>query len=101
MENDGPTPRETIDEALDSLKTVDRGLKTIASGGGDPQERELLMAWMNLMSQWNDDANTAAIDRLKDDDYKKAAPEEAAEMPAEEGDEAPAEDDEKDEGQAE
>ena len=105
MENDGPTPRETIDESLDSLKTVDRGLKTIAAGGGDPQERELLMAWMNLMSQWNDDANTAAIDKLKDDDYKKAAPEEAAEMPAEdpaeEGGEAPAEDDEKDEGQAE
>jgi len=97
MENDGPTPRETIDKSLDSLKTVDRGLKTMAAGGGDPQERELLMAWMNLMSQWNDDANTAAIDELKDDDYKAAAPEDAPE----EGAAEPAEGEEKDEGQAE
>lgn len=97
MENDGPTPRETIDKSLDSLKTVDRGLKTMAAGGGDPQERELLMAWMNLMSQWNDDANMAAIDELKDDDYKAAPPEDAPE----EGADEPAEGEEKDEGQAE
>lgn len=63
-EDDGPTPRETIEASLGHLHTVDRGLKRIVAGGGDPQERELLMAWMNLMSQWNDDANAAALDEV-------------------------------------
>ncbi len=66
MELDGPTPLETIDRSLDQLQTIDRGLERIVAGGGDPQERELLMAWMNLMSQWNEDANLAAIDEHKD-----------------------------------
>jgi hypothetical protein len=89
MDDDGPTPRDTIEESLGQLQTIDRGLKRIANGGGDPQERELLMAWMNLMSQWNDDANAAAIDEREDAKYagEKApaeAPAEAPEAPAEE-----------------
>ena len=68
MELDGPTPRETIEESLGALQTIDRGLKRIAAGGGDAKERELLLAWMNLMSQWTDDANTAAIADHKADE---------------------------------
>ena len=59
---EGPSPRETINEALAKLKTVDSGLKQIASGGGDAAERELLLTWMSLLTQYQDDANTAAAE---------------------------------------
>lgn len=90
MDDDGPTPRETIDRSLGQLQTIDRGLKRIANGGGDPQERELLMAWMNLMSQWNDDANAAAIDTIEDAKYSGQKPDAApAEAPKDEPKEEP------------
>jgi hypothetical protein len=58
----GPSPRETINEALTKLQTVDSGLRQIASGGGDAAERELLLTWMSLLTQYQDEANTAATD---------------------------------------
>jgi hypothetical protein len=61
-EVEGPSPRETINEALTKLKTVDSGLRQIASGGGDAAERELLLTWMSLLTQYQDEANTAATD---------------------------------------
>lgn len=61
-EVEGPSPRETINEALTKLKTVDSGLRQIASGGGDAAERELLLTWMSLLTQYQDEANTAAAD---------------------------------------
>ena len=59
---EGPSPRETINEALANLRVVDSGLKKIASGQGDAEERELLLSWMGLLTQYQDDANVAAAD---------------------------------------
>ncbi|MCB9766436.1 MAG: hypothetical protein H6741_00365 [Alphaproteobacteria bacterium] len=59
-EEEGPTPRETIDKALEHLTTIDRGLQRIVRGQGDPQERELLLSWISLIAQYNTEANTAA-----------------------------------------
>lgn len=61
-ENDGPTPRQTIDASLTHLVTVDRGLQRVVRGRGDPRQRELLLTWINLIGQHNDSANTAATD---------------------------------------
>jgi hypothetical protein len=63
---EGPSPRETIDVALHKLKTVDSGLKKIASGRGDAAERELLLTWMALLTQYQDEANVAATDAHRD-----------------------------------
>lgn len=60
MENDGPTPREAIEASLEQLVTIDRGLRRVVRGQGDPQERELLLVWIDLISQYQADANVAA-----------------------------------------
>lgn len=60
MENDGPTPRESIEASLEQLVTIDRGLRRVVRGQGDPQERELLLVWIDLISQYQTDANVAA-----------------------------------------
>lgn len=62
---DGPTPRDAIVASLEQLETIDKGLKRLASGGGDAQERELLVAWLNVVSQFNDDLNLSA-----EEDYR-------------------------------
>ena len=48
---DGVTPQESIDIALKELKTIDSEIKKMRRGGGDPQERELLLTWLNIISQ--------------------------------------------------
>ena len=48
---DGTTPAESIEAALTELRSIDRELKKIKSGRGDSQERELLMTWLNIVSQ--------------------------------------------------
>jgi len=63
--DDGPTPREAIDASLEQLQTIDRGLKTMARGGGDPMERELLLTWLGLIGQAAQEADAAAIDAYK------------------------------------
>ncbi|MFH1467916.1 MAG: hypothetical protein ABIO70_26255 [Pseudomonadota bacterium] len=57
---DGRTPRQMIEGSLTHLTTIDRGLKRMAKGGGDKSERELVMAWLNLVQQYNDSADAAA-----------------------------------------
>ncbi|NOY24783.1 MAG: hypothetical protein GXP62_02830 [Oligoflexia bacterium] len=64
-ENDGPTPRQTIDASLAHMVVVDRGLRRVVRGRGDPRERELLLTWINLIGQYSDSANTAATDAYK------------------------------------
>jgi hypothetical protein len=59
-EENGPSPQDAIDAALGQLKTIDRGLARHASGRGDANERELLLAWISLLSQVEEDAQTAA-----------------------------------------
>ena len=58
----GPTPRESIEASLAKLKTIDSGLDNIVKGKGDPQERELLLVWMNLLVQNEEAADAAAKD---------------------------------------
>ena len=67
MEEDveGPSPRETINAALGKLKTVDRGLQEIAQGGGNAAERELLLTWMSLLTQYQDEADVAAVEEYR------------------------------------
>ncbi len=62
MEEDGPSPQDAIDAALKQLKTIDRGLAKHARGTGDSQERELLLAWIGLLSQMDMEAQVAAAE---------------------------------------
>ena len=61
----GPTPRQTIDTSLEKLQLIDRGLKRVAQGKGDPQERELILSWLALMDRYNNEANDAAADAYR------------------------------------
>ncbi len=45
------TPRQQIEASLTQLKKIDTELARIANTGGDPAERELLLAWMNVLTQ--------------------------------------------------
>lgn len=45
----GESPQHTIDESLVGLKHIDMELSRIAKKGGDPAERELLLAWLNVL----------------------------------------------------
>ncbi len=60
MEMDGPSPQDSINAALAQLKTIDRGLAQHADNRGDAQERELLLAWIGLLSQVDMEASTSA-----------------------------------------
>ncbi|MCP4810848.1 MAG: hypothetical protein GY884_36395, partial [Proteobacteria bacterium] len=62
---DGPTPRDAIVASLEQLETIDKGLARLASGGGDAQERELLVAWLNVVSQFNDDLDASAVETVR------------------------------------
>jgi hypothetical protein len=57
----GETPREAVSAAIADLDQIDAELKKIASGQGDPQERELLLTWMNLLTQYQDQSNELSI----------------------------------------
>lgn len=50
-DEEGLTPRSRIDASLTQLKSVDKELKLIAKKGGDPQQREILLAFLNVMQQ--------------------------------------------------
>ena len=50
-DEEGLTPRSRIDASLTQLKSVDKELKRIAKKGGDPQQREILLAFLNVMQQ--------------------------------------------------
>lgn len=48
---DGTTPRMLITGSLSQLKSIDIELQRLAKKGGDPAERELLMAWLGVLGQ--------------------------------------------------
>ncbi len=76
IEQDGQTPRELIDGSLENLEMVDRGLKRMASGGGESSERELVMAWLNVLQQYgeNVDADAAEVYRTTGKTADQAPP---------------------------
>ena len=48
---DGVTPQDSINKSLSELKRLDLELRNLQKGKGDPQERELLITWINILSQ--------------------------------------------------
>lgn len=67
-DDEGITPQQHISVALDQLHKVDAGLKALSKKGADPAERELLLAWLNVIGQHNEAEETALIA-----DYKAEA----------------------------
>ncbi len=55
-----PSPREAIVNTMDQLEIISRGLDRIAGNQGDDAERELLIAWMNVVGQFGEDLNASA-----------------------------------------
>ncbi len=64
-DEDGVTPRQSIDKSLTQLKKIDAQLKIIAKKGGDPQERELLVAWLGVVAQSNEAEEVALMEDHK------------------------------------
>jgi len=64
-ENDGPTPRNVIETTLEHLVVVHRGLERLARGHGDPQERELVMAWLNVLAQYGEAQTLEEMDAYR------------------------------------
>lgn len=50
-DEDGTSPRMLISGSLTQLKHIDTELQRVAKKGGDPAERELLMAWLGVLGQ--------------------------------------------------
>ena len=78
-ENDGPTPRQSIEGALSQLQIIDRGLKQVASKGGDPRERELILSWLSLIAEQTEVAETAARESYRVEAQRAAEAASAAE----------------------
>ena len=57
---DGPTPAELIDQSVDRLVVVDRGLRRLARGGGDAAERELVLTVLGVIDGVQQEQNAAA-----------------------------------------
>jgi hypothetical protein len=71
MEDDGRTPRQLIEGSLEQLTTIDRGLKRMARGDGDKSERELVMAWLNLVQQYNESMEVNAQEDHREEAVKQ------------------------------
>ncbi len=56
---DGPTPAELIDQTVDRLVVVDRGLRRLARGGGDAAERELVLTVLGVIDGVQTEQETA------------------------------------------
>ncbi len=55
----GPSPAELIDQSVDRLVVVDRGLRRLARGGGDAAERELVLTVLGVIDGVQKDRETA------------------------------------------
>jgi len=58
-DDEGRTPRQAIESSVSQLSRIDKELKKIANGTGDAKERELLITWMNILTQYQDEKMTA------------------------------------------
>ncbi len=67
-DEEGLSPRQHINAALVHLKKIDAQLKIIRGKGGDPRERELLVAWLGVVAQSNEAEEVALVE-----DYKTEA----------------------------
>ena len=73
---DGPTPAQLIDQSVEKLQMVDRGLRRIARGGGDQAERELVLTLVAAIDAAQTEAAVAEADAYRakgDDDAKEKA----------------------------
>ena len=50
-DEEGRTPRQAVADSLAALQEIDGGLSQIAAGKGDPMERELIVAWVDLLHE--------------------------------------------------
>ena len=50
-DEEGRTPRQAVADSLAALQDIDGGLSQIAAGKGDPMERELIVAWVDLLQE--------------------------------------------------
>ena len=58
-DEEGRTPRQSIEQSLDKLRSIDKELKMLRAGKGNPKERELLITWISLLTQAQDQAEMA------------------------------------------
>lgn len=68
---DGPSPADLIDASVDKLVVVDRGLRTLARGGGDRAERELVMTVLGAIDSAQAEADVAAADQYRMEERAK------------------------------
>lgn len=54
---EGVTPRQSIESSLSQLRSIDNKLNELHNGGGDPKERELLLTWINVLTQAQADSD--------------------------------------------
>lgn len=62
---DGPSPADLIDASVEKLVVVDRGLRTLARGGGDGAERELVLTVLGAIDGSLEEADVVAADALR------------------------------------
>lgn len=68
---DGPSPADLIDASVDKLVVVDRGLRTLARGGGDRAERELVLTVLGAIDSAQAEADVAAADQYRTEQRAK------------------------------
>jgi len=81
-ENDGPSPRQTINATLRQLQVLDRGLRKVAQKKGDAKERELILSWLTLIACETETAEQSALEVYRAESQKAAAAEASAETEA-------------------
>lgn len=68
---DGPSPADLIDASVDKLVVVDRGLRTLARGGGDQAERELVLTVLGAIDSAQAEADVVAADQYRTEQRAK------------------------------
>lgn len=81
-DDEGVTARQRIEQSLKSLKKIDAQLKIMNRKGGDPQERELLVAWLGIVAQHTEAAEVALVEDYKASARAQQAAEPKADAPA-------------------
>lgn len=65
MEDHGPTPRQMIERSLRDLEVIDDGLKRVAKGRGPAEETALIMGWLNVLAQFEEEAELSARENYR------------------------------------
>ncbi len=64
-DDEGGTPRKSIEASLVALEKIDAQLAIMAKKGGDPRERELLVAWLGVVGAHKDAEEVALVEDAK------------------------------------